>query len=61
VSGAADDYSMSDEPIGFIVSDYSMSDEPVGSSEYDDEVGTIKQVDPDSMDYDIFSGDMMES
>nr|WP_319401833.1 hypothetical protein [uncultured Carboxylicivirga sp.] len=61
VSGAAGDYSMSDEPIGSTASDYAMSDEPVGSSGYDDEVGSIKQIDPDSMDYDIFSGDMMES
>lgn len=41
-----------------------MSDEPVGATNYDDDleaVGKIRNVDPDSMDYDIFSGDMMES
>lgn len=61
ISGAAD-FSMSDEPIGNIT-DYSMSDEPVGRTNYtdDEEVGKIKDIDPDSMDYDIFSGDMMES
>lgn len=61
ISGAAD-FSMSDEPIGNIT-DYSMSDEPVGRTKYadDEEVGKIKDIDPDSMDYDIFSGDMMES
>jgi hypothetical protein len=64
VSGAATDYSMSDEPIGSAATDYSMSDEPIGNSDYPDdeeEIGKIKSLDPDSMDYDIFSGDMMES
>ena len=51
-------------------SDFSMSDEPIGSREsnYNDEsmirsnpVGAITNIDPDSMDFDIFSGDMMES
>ena len=65
VSGAAD-FSMSDEPIGSAASDYAMSDEPIGKTDYPDdeeteEVGRINNVDPDSMDYDIFSGDMMES
>ena len=33
-----------------------------GGDDYDDdEVGKIKEVDPDTMDYDIFSGDMMAS
>ena len=59
VSGAADDYSMSDDPMGNAAIDYSMSDEPIGSG--DDEIGKIANLDPDSMDYDIFSGDMMES
>lgn len=62
VSGAASDYSMSDDPIGNAASDYAMSDEPIGSSDDDDEpVGKIQNLDPDSMDYDIFSGDMMAS
>jgi hypothetical protein len=62
VSGAAD-FSMSDEPIGNTVTDFAMSDEPIGKSNYpdDEEVGKIKDIDPDSMDYDIFSGDMMAS
>ena len=60
VSGAASDFSMSDDPIGNAASDYAMSDEPIGNYD-DDEVGKIKEVDPDSMDYDIFSGDMMSS
>lgn len=68
ISGAAADFSMSDEPIGSTVTDYAMSDEPIGKTNYPDdddevieEVGKIKDVDPDSMDYDIFSGDMMAS
>ncbi len=62
VSGAASDYSMSDDPIGSATNDYAMSDEPIGSSDDDDEpVGKIQNLDPDSMDYDIFSGDMMAS
>jgi len=62
VSGSASDYSMSDDPIGNAASDYAMSDEPIGSSDDDDEpVGKIQNLDPDSMDYDIFSGDMMAS
>lgn len=62
VSGA-EDFSMSDEPIGNAAHDYSMSDEPIGNSDYsdDEEVGTISKLNPDSMDFDIFSGDMMES
>ena len=66
VSGAAFDYAMSDEPVGSTASDYAMSDEPVGTTDYSEEnddeaVGKITDIDPDSMDYDIFSGDMMES
>ena len=64
VSGAASDLYMGDDPIGNAASDYSMSDEPIGSSDYDedeDEVGKIQNLDPDTMDYDIFSGDMMAS
>lgn len=61
VSGAAD-FSMSDEPIGNITTDYSMSDDPIGSMDYsDDVVGSLAKINPDSMDFDIFSGDMMES
>ena len=64
VSGVSD-FSMSDEPVGSTATDYSMSDEPVGTTSYPDNenipVGSVKQIDPDSMDYDIFSGDMMES
>ncbi len=64
VSGAAD-FSMSDEPVGTTADDYSMSDEPVGTTDYSDdetqEVGKVSVTQPDSMDYDIFSGDMMES
>lgn len=65
ISGAAD-FSMSDEPIGNAARDYAMSDEPIGRTNYPDnkvneEVGKINNIDPDSMDYDIFSGDMMES
>jgi hypothetical protein len=58
-----EDFSMSDEPIGNTVNDYAMSDEPIGKTNYpeDEEVGKINEIDPDSMDYDIFSGDMMES
>lgn len=61
VSGAASDYSMSDDPIGSTANDYAMSDEPIGSSDDDEPVGKIQNLDPDSMDYDIFSGDMMAS
>lgn len=63
VSGA-EDFSMSDEPIGNAAHDYSMSDEPMGNSDYseeEEEVGTVSKLNPDSMDFDIFSGDMMES
>ncbi|WP_139314966.1 hypothetical protein [Saccharicrinis aurantiacus] len=61
VSGAAD-YSMSDESVGNAANDYAMSDDPIGSAAYpDEEVGKVSIVTPDSMDYDIFSGDMMES
>ena len=61
ISGAATDYSMSDDPIGSAAIDYSMSDEPVGKADNDIASGKIRSIDPDSMDYDIFSGDMMES
>jgi len=65
VSGAASDYSMSDDPVGGAAADYAMSDEPIGTSDYQEDeepqIGKIKEVDPDSMDYDIFSGDMMAS
>jgi hypothetical protein len=62
VSGAATDYSMSDEPMGSAAKDFSMSDEPIGSDDdEEDAVGKITNLDPDSMDHDIFSGDMMES
>lgn len=58
VSGAATDFSMSDEPIGSAASDFSMSDDiDYGVSS----ITGIKNIDPDSMDLDIFSGDMMES
>lgn len=61
VAGASD-FSMSDEPIGSITTDYAMSDEPMGSSDYSEEmVGSLAKINPDSMDFDIFSGDMMES
>lgn len=50
VSGAATDFSMSDDPIGN--TDYSDEEEPVGK---------IKEIDPDSMDFDVFAGDMMAS
>jgi hypothetical protein len=61
VSGPAD-FSMSDEPIGNITTDYSMSDDPMGTTDYSDEVvGSLAKINPDSMDFDIFSGDMMES
>ncbi len=61
VSGAAD-FSMSDEPMGNITTDYSMSDDPIGNMDYsDDVVGSLAKINPDSMDFDIFSGDMMES
>lgn len=60
------DFSMSDEPIGNTARDFAMSDEPIGRINYPDyevkeEVGKISIIDPDSMDFDIFSGDMMES
>jgi len=61
ISGTATDYSMSDDPIGSAAIDYSMSDEPVGKADSDNASGKIRSIDPDSMDYDIFSGDMMES
>ena len=61
VSGAATDFSMSDDPVGNAASDYAMSDEPVGATDDPDKTGKIKNLDPDSMDYDIFSGDMMAS
>jgi len=62
VSGAATDFSMSDEPMGSAAKDFSMSDEPIGSDDDEEEaVGKITNLDPDSMDYDIFSGDMMAS
>jgi len=52
VSGAASDFSMSDDPIGNAATDYSDDDEPVEK---------IKEIDPDSMDFDVFAGDMMAS
>ncbi|MBR8536710.1 hypothetical protein KDU71_14130 [Carboxylicivirga sediminis] len=65
VSGAAADYSMSDDPVGSAAADYAMSDEPIGKTDYPEDeepqIGKIKDIDPDSMDYDIFSGDMMAS
>ncbi|MCT4643618.1 MAG: hypothetical protein N4A74_01430 [Carboxylicivirga sp.] len=65
VSGAASDYSMSDDPVGSAAADYAMSDEPIGKTDYPEDeeppIGKIKDIDPDSMDYDIFSGDMMAS
>ena len=64
VSGAASDFSMSDDPIGNAASDYAMSDEPMGKTDYSDDdepVGKIKEIDPDSMDFDVFAGDMMAS
>jgi hypothetical protein len=62
VSGV-EDFSMSDEPMGSAARDYSMSDEPMGRTDYsdDEEVGNVSKLNPDSMDFDIFSGDMMES
>ncbi len=62
VSGV-NDFSMSDEPVGNAASDYSMSDDPMGSTDYsgDEEMGNVAKINPDSMDFDIFSGDMMES
>ena len=60
ISGA-DDFSMSDEPMGNAVEDFSISDDPIGDVENIENVNGIKDVDPDSMDFDIFSGDMMES
>ena len=64
VSGV-EDFSMSDEPIGTTADDYAMSDDPMGTADYPDddieEVGKVSITQPDSMDYDIFSGDMMES
>jgi len=62
VSGAAENFSMSDEPMGSAAADYAMSDEPIGKTDPEEPViGKIKDVDPDSMDYDVFAGDMMES
>ena len=64
VSGAASDFSMSDDPMGNAASDYAMSDEPMGKTDYSDDdepVGKIKEIDPDSMDFDVFAGDMMAS
>ncbi len=64
VSGAASDFSMSDDPIGNAAADYAMSDDPIGASNYSDDdepVGKIKEIDPDSMDFDVFAGDMMAS
>ncbi|WP_430933248.1 hypothetical protein [Saccharicrinis sp. 156] len=64
VSGAASDFSMSDDPIGNAAADYAMSDDPIGTADYSDDdepVGKIKEIDPDSMDFDVFAGDMMAS
>ncbi len=62
VSGVSD-FSMSDEPMGNAANDFSMSDDPMGSTDYseDEEVGNVAKLNPDSMDFDIFSGDMMEN
>jgi len=64
ISGA-EEFSMSDEPIGNAVEDFSMSDDPVGNAGYSDletiPVQGVKNIDPDKMDLDIFSGDMMDS
>lgn len=64
ISGA-EEISMSDEPMGNAVEDFSLSDDPIGEANYseieDASVEGIKNVDPDSMDLDIFSGDMMDS
>jgi len=61
VAGAASDFSMSDDPIGDAATDYAMSDEPIGNSDDDEPVGKIREIDPDSMDVDVFAGDMMAS
>lgn len=61
VSGAEARVPMSEAPVGSATHDYSMSDEPFGNSHYDESVGIIKDVDPDSMDFDVFAGDMMAS
>jgi hypothetical protein len=60
ISGA-EEFSMSDEPIGNAVEDFSMSDDPIGEAENVETIEGIKEVDPDSMDFDVFAGDMMES
>ncbi len=61
VNGASD-FAMSDEPVGSISNDYAMSDDPIGTADYsDDVIGSVAKVSQDSMDFDIFSGDMMES
>lgn len=62
VSGVSD-FSMSDEPMGNAANDFSMSDDPMGSTDYseDEEMGNVAKLNPDSMDFDIFSGDMMEN
>jgi hypothetical protein len=63
VSGAASDFSISDDPMGNAANDFSMSDEPIGKTYYSEgeQMGKIKDIDPDSMDYDVFAGDMMAS
>jgi hypothetical protein len=62
VSGVSD-FSMSDEPVGNAANDFSMSDDPMGSTDYseNEEMGNVAKLNPDSMDFDIFSGDMMEN
>ncbi len=50
MSGAAEDFSMSDEPIGNTAEDFSMSDEPIGK--------TI-EAEYEVLDTDPFAGDML--
>ncbi len=52
VAGTAEDFSMSDDPIGTTIEDYSMSDDIME--------GLPQGVAPDSTDYDVFAGDMLE-
>ena len=63
VSGIASDYAMSDDPIGSVGSDYAMSDEPIGGDYINERptIGRIQEIDPDTMDFDVFAGDMMAS
>ena len=59
ISGAQ--VAISDVPVGSATPDYAMSDEPFEGNDYSASVGFIKEVDPDSMDFDVFAGDMMAS